>query len=176
MKTEFEVRFLGIVEKEIIKKLESLGATFVGDWFQVRNVYDFTPKIPNQWVRLRTNGETTTLTIKEIKAETVDGTKELEIEVSDFATTDAILNKLGYVARAREENKRKRYILDGVEIDIDTWPLIPTFIEIEAESEEQIKDICKKLGLDYSKACTLNVMAIHSEIYGVDLFTKKSVF
>ncbi len=60
------------------------------------------------------------LTIKEIKNDKIDGTEELEIEVSDFSKTNSILNELGYTHRAYQENKRTRYIYERIEISIDT--------------------------------------------------------
>ena len=150
---------------EVLKKEN---ATFVGDWLQLRYCYDFCPKKENSWIRLRTNGEKTTLTIKEINSSKIDGTKESEIVVSDFAITNEILNKLGYVARSKQENRRIQYILDGVEIDIDFWPMIPTYVEFEAESEDAIKNVCEKLGLDFSKHTTLDVSAVY-EYYGFDI-------
>ena len=66
MKTEFEVRFLEINVKGIEDKLNALGAKEIGNWKQKRNTYDLIPKKENSWLRLRNNGEKTTLTIKEI--------------------------------------------------------------------------------------------------------------
>lgn len=62
------------------------------------------------------------------------GTQEHEVVVSDFEKMNDILEKLGYKHRNYQENKRIRYILDEVEIDIDTWPLIPTYAEIEGKN------------------------------------------
>ena len=66
MKTEIEARLLDINEEEFINNLKKHDATFVGDWLMSRNVYDFNPIDDGKWIRLRTNGEETTLTIKEI--------------------------------------------------------------------------------------------------------------
>lgn len=162
MKSEIEARLLEVNVPEFIDKLKSQGATLVGDWLQIRNCYDFSPVRKNNWIRLRTNGEETTLTIKEICDGSISGTKESEIVVSDFDTTNEILNKLGYQARSTQENRRIRYMLDGVEIDIDFWPRIPTYVEFEGESEQQIKDVCKKLDVDFSKLTTADVATIYS--------------
>ena len=170
MKTEIECRYLECDVEKITNSLEKAGANRIGDWLQLRYCYDFTPKKENSWIRLRTNGETTTLTIKEIVDATVTGTKESEIEVSSFETTNEILNKLGYVARSKQENRRIRYMLDGVEIDIDFWPHIPTYVEMEADSVESIKNVCNKLGIDYSELVTLDVQSIYTH-YGVDIDT-----
>ena len=168
MKTEIEARLLDVDVKEFVKKLRENKAVFIGDWIQSRYCYDFNPVKPNSWIRLRTNGKQTTLTIKEINNSKIDGTKELEVEVSDFYETDAILNKLGYKARSKQENRRVRFVLDNVEIDIDFWPLIPPYVEFEAESEEQIKSVCDKLGVDFSNLITFGVEDVYRK-YGIEL-------
>lgn len=168
MKYEIEARLLEVDVNDFVNKLEQNNAQFVGDWLQIRNCYDFTPVKENSWIRLRTNGIETTLTIKEIENSGISGTKESEIVVSDFDETDLILNKLGYFARSKQENRRIRYMLENVEIDIDFWPMIPTYVEFEAESEADIKNVCKKLGVDFSKLVTLDVSSIYAH-YGIDI-------
>ena len=168
MKTEIECRLLECNVEEIINSLKKHNAKFVGDWLQMRYCYDFYPVKENSWIRLRTNGKTTELTIKEISSNKIDGTKEAEIVVSDFKTTDEILNKLGYVARSKQENRRIRYILDNVEIDIDFWPLIPTYVEFEAESEQDILNVCNKLKINTNKLTSLDVASIYKH-YGYNL-------
>ena len=169
MHIEIEERVLDIDFEKIIKKLEELNATKVGEWYQKRYVYDFNPKRENEWIRLRTNGKKTTLTYKNIEKDSIDGTKELEIEVSDFEETNQLLNVLGYIAKGYQENKRIRYSLNGVEIDIDSWPLIPTYMEIEGASVEEVKKIEKLLEVDKSKITALNCQDIYKEIYGIDI-------
>ena len=138
------------------------------DWLQIRNCYDFTPKKENSWIRLRTTGKETTLTIKEIQDKTIEGTKELEIVVSDFATTDELLNKLGYFARSVQENRRIRYMLNGVELDIDSWPYIPTYLEIEGTSEEAVYKTLELLGIEKEATTTRDVEGIYLD-YGHNL-------
>ena len=169
MKSEIEERVLEIDKDEIIKKLESLNAKKVGEWNQKRNVYDFKPKREDEWIRLRTNGEEVTLTYKNVETNNIDGTKELEIVVSDFDDTDKMLNILGYEVRACQENKRIRYMLDDVEIDIDSWPLIPTYLEIEGKSIDDVKRIEELLEIDKEKITTLNCQSIYEEIYNIDV-------
>ena len=167
MKTEYEVRVLEIDHDEMVKKLESLGAELQFDTLQQRYVYDFNPVIDSKWIRLRTNGIKTTLTIKDLNAKTIDGTKELEIEVDDFDKTNQILEELGYKNRGFQQNKRTQYILDGVEIDLDRWPLIPEYLEIEGENEQAIYDCLDKLEISKDKIVTLDVSSIYTH-YGYD--------
>ena len=168
MKTEFEVRVLEINHDELVEKLESLNATKVFEALQERKVYDFNPVDPKRWIRLRTNGLKTTLTIKDITEKTIDGTKELEIEVSDFNETDKILNQFGYHSRSFQQNYRIQYNLDGVEIDLDSWPMIPEYMEIEGKNEEEVYKTLEKLGINKEDITTLDVDSIYKEIYGID--------
>ena len=168
MRTEIEARLLECDTEKILEKLKQNNATFVGDWLQLRYCYDFNPVKKNSWIRLRTNGIETTLTIKEIQSNKIDGTKESEIAVSDFFMTDEILNKLGYKARSKQENRRIRFVLDNVEIDIDFWPMIPAYVEFEANSENEIKAVCQKLDIDFESLTTLDVQSIYAN-YGLNI-------
>ena len=161
LKSEFEVRLLDVDEKSFIQKIESLGAEFVNKYDQIRYVYDFNPKIENKWIRLRTDGFKTTLTIKEYRDASIGGTKEIEIEVSDMKKTDEILNELGYKKRSVQENKRVRYNLDDIEIDIDTWPHLNTYVEFEGESKEDVLAILQKLEIPLEKTTTMDAQDIY---------------
>ena len=75
MNTEYELRVLEINHDEMVKKLESLGAELQLEALQQRYVYDLKPKQDNKWIRLRTDGKKSTLTIKDLQSKTIDGTK-----------------------------------------------------------------------------------------------------
>ena len=170
MHTEYEVRILEIDVEKVIQKLESLSATFEWDLLQRRYVYDFIPKVDGKWIRLRTNGKKTTLTIKNLVSSEIDGTQELEIEVDNFDRANLILKELGYEAKAYQENRRIQYILNGVEIDIDSWPRIPSYLEIEGASEEAVYHVVDVLGYSKEDCTTRDVKGIYLD-YGFDLET-----
>ena len=169
MKTEYEIRILEIDKDKIIKRLEELGATKKGEYNQKRYVYDLKPAEENKWIRLRTDGNSTTLTYKNIESDTIDGTKEVEIEVDSFKEANEFLNKIGFNAKGYQENNRIKYILDGVEIDIDSWPMIPTYLEIEGKSKEPVNKMLEKLDIDKAKITALNCMDIYNKFYGIDI-------
>ena len=175
MNTEIEERVLEINKEEMIQKLESLGAKKVGEWFQKRYVYDFNPVRENEWLRLRSNGIETTLTYKNVESNEINGTKELEIVVSDFEETNQMLNILGYTPKAYQENIRIRYYYEHVEIDIDSWPLIPTYLEMEGSSVEDIKKVEKELGIDETKITNLNCQDIYLQKYNIDIKSIKEL-
>lgn len=161
MKSEYEVRLLKIDKEKFIEKIESMGATYVNQYNQKRYIYDFHPKIDNKWIRLRTDGYKTTLAIKEYQSAEVGGTKELEIEVSNIESTNEILNELGYFKRSVQENKRIRYMLNEVEIDIDTWPHLNTYVEFEGKSKEAVFDLLKLLGINENDVTTMDAQDIY---------------
>lgn len=169
MNIEYEARILDIDKDKLIKRLKNLNARFVGEFNQKRYVYNIIPKADGKWLRLRTNGKKTTLTYKSVEKNSIDGTKELEIEVDNFENTNSLLELAGIKNKGYQENNRVQYVLDDVEIDIDTWPMIPTYVEIEGKSEESVLNIIKKLGINDKKITTLDVQSLYKEIYNIDI-------
>ena len=176
MKIENEITVLNIDKEKFIEKILEMGGKEVSpELKQIRCVYDFNPVNKNKWIRLRTNGSKTTLTIKEINNNSKMGAKELEIQVSDFEETNRILNELGYKYRNRQENFRHIFLLDGAEISIDTWPKIKPYAEIEADTKQDIEKVLKKLEINPSQITELDVCSIYSDIYNIDLLAIKDL-
>lgn len=148
MKTEYEFRIIDVSPYEACKKLKSLGATYVGRWKQKRLIYDSIPKKDHEIIRLRTNGEKTTLAYKIFESMDISGTKEIEVNVSSFEKTNEILEHMGHKARSSQENNRIRFIYNEAEIDVDTWPLIGTYVEVEGKDEKHVLEVIESLGFD----------------------------
>ena len=75
---------------------------------------------------------------------------------------------MGIKSRGYQENKRTKYVLNGVEIDIDSWPMIPTYVEIEGKNEEEVMNTLEILELPKDKVTTLDVDSVYKK-YGIDL-------
>ncbi len=168
MKDEIEVTFLEIDIDDIRKKLKEIGAQHEGEHHSRRKLFDY-PGLPlekqDSWLRLRDNGGKVTLTFKKV----VDGVmKEAEIIVSDFDTTADILTLVGLSVKRYEENKREEWVLGEYIFDIDTWPLLPTYVEIEGPSLEGIQNIVEKLGFDWVKRVEASPLKVYAH-YGYDL-------
>ena len=173
MQTEFELRILDVDIDAIKKKLDAIGAKKIAEREMRRYVYDFNDD-PDAWIRLRDTGEKVELTIKEIQSETVDGTKELEVEVSDFDTTAKILEKLGFKRKAVQENKRISYKKGAFDFEIDIWPRIPPYLEIEAPNKEAVEAAVKELRYTLDDTTAMSNQAIYAH-YGIDLKTIKEL-
>ncbi|MCP6726643.1 MAG: class IV adenylate cyclase [Patescibacteria group bacterium] len=154
---EIELTYINIDKKELEQKLIALGAQKVGDYHYRRIVFDypdFQLDKQSSWVRLRDEGNKVTLAFKQRLGESVrdkltgdDGMYECETVVEDFDKTREILLKIGLIEKMYQENKRTRYVLDGVECDIDTWPLLDPYLEIEGQTWDEVHAIARKLGL-----------------------------
>ena len=153
--------------------------------FSDKNIVDIIKEYginPNKWVRLRSTNGKTTITIKhilnpKIQKENEDGIQkvmETEMEVLSIEEGNSILEQLGFSYRNYQEKQRATYSIDGVEVDIDTWPLIPTYAEIENDSEELIRAIINKLGLQNHEIKSCNAAKV-CEKYGIDLYKYRTL-
>jgi len=155
---EHEVKFLQINPEEIQEKLKAIGANKVGDFFYRRRVFDYPDWRLDKaasWLRLRDEGDKVMLSFKQrLGADAHDGTtqdegmKEIEVEVSDFNKTADLIFHLGFIEKHYAENKRTRWKKGNVEFDIDTWPELEPYLEIEAPSYEEIDQAIVELGLN----------------------------
>ena len=66
-------------------------------------------------------------------------------------------------------------MLNGVEIDFDSWPLIPPYMEIEGKDEESINNILDKLNVNKDKITALNCNDIYKQIYNIDMSKIKNL-
>lgn len=170
MDSEHELRVLEIDPKVIGKKVLSSGGKNVQPrTLQKRYTYNVVPINRNKWVRLRTNGSKTTLAIKHVTGQGVSDTKEIEVEVSDFETASQLMEEMGIKANSYQENFRTLYELDGAEIMVDEWPLIPPYVEVEAKSPDLVVEVLKKLGFDPKQATGLDVSSVYEQVYKIDV-------
>jgi adenylate cyclase class 2 len=91
------------------------------------------------------------VTYKENVAQTVDSAQEIELEVSDLDKCSKFFEKVGLKAMRRLEKYRYTLKLGSVTIDIDSWPKIPPYVEIEGPSIESLKNFCNLIGFDWEK-------------------------
>lgn len=172
MQAEIEAKFLDIDPDKIRAVLKECGADFMHpERLMKRRNFDYPDgrlqKIGG-WVRVRDEGDKVTLAYKRvIDFKAVDGTKEISIVVDDFDKTRNLLLAIGFDCTSYQETKREKWVLDGVEVTIDTWPWIPTFVELEGESEELIKNAAAKLGLNWAKALHGSVEIAYKSYYDV---------
>jgi adenylate cyclase class 2 len=154
MKSEIEVKFLNVGFDQVRAKLRELGAECEQPMWLMKRVTIETPELleKKSYVRVRDEGDKVTLTYKQFDSLSVDGAKEIEITVSDFKGAVALLAAAGLPHISFQESKRETWKIGSVEVVLDEWPWLNPYIEIEGDSEAELKDMAKQLGFNWDDA------------------------
>ena len=171
MKTEIEAKFPGIDPVSLRVKLEEISAErLYPEVLMRRKTFDLPDRRLYKvggWIRVRDEGDKITLSYKQLNDRTLHGTKEITVLVNDFEETCSLLREIGMEEKSYQETKREAWKHNDVEITIDTWPWVPTFVEIEGPTEELVRTTAKSLGLDWSAAMHGSVETIYQMHYNV---------
>ena len=169
MQTEVEAKFPDVNQDSLRKKLKLLGAVLeYPEILMRRKVFDYEDRRLEKiggWVRVRDESNKITLSYKQLNDRTLHGTKEVEVTVDNFDKTCELLLAIGLKLRSYQETKREKWKLNGVEITIDTWPWVPTFVEVEAADEESVKKVVEILGFNWDQAMHGSVESIYQMHY-----------
>lgn len=171
MQTEIEATFTDIQRDEIRAMLKNLGATLVrSDRLMKRKVFDF----PNQgldhngaWVRVRDEGDKITMSYKRLVDRTLTGVQEVNLVLDNYEQGCEFVKALGLVEKSYQETRRESWELNGVQIEIDEWPWIPPFVEIEGPSEAAVQAVAEKLQFDWSAALHGSVENVYLQHFDV---------
>ena len=116
-----------------------------------------------KWIRLRQDGEKVEITIKYIYSNKanyqIDDVKEI---------ANKLIEEMGYYRKKLAEKKRDSYSYQGMDIEIDEWPLLEPYIEIEGPSAEEIYELAKLLGYSKEQTRVMNTEDVYLE-KGIDL-------
>lgn len=123
---EYEAKALDVDPAMIARRIIGAGGVRRAETRLMRRyVYDTVPAVQGRWVRLRDTGGGTTLCVKQIATDAVDGTHETEVAVDSFEEAGELLGLIGLTPRGYQENRRTSYTLGEVRLEIDEWPGIP---------------------------------------------------
>lgn len=173
---EIEVKFL-VQDLAVVRdRLLKLGARQHKPRIHERNL-----RFDNPWDGLREQGkllrlrqdDKARLTYKGEPSVSVDSEarvrEELEVEVGDFPTMQALLQRIGFEAKQEYEKYRETFIFGRVEVVLDEMPF-GDFVELEGP-DAAIRTTAESLGLDWSTrilADYLTIMARLQEQFGLD--------
>jgi adenylate cyclase class 2 len=169
MKIEYEATFLDIDRKVFTEKLKQIGAKLGrAEYLQRRVILELPEGMRKNsiWIRVRDEGDKITLTLKSVDGTTIAGQKEICVNVSDFNDTVALFESIGCRKKAYQESKRELWNIGSVEVALDTWPFLDTYVEIEGPDEQSVKDLAQELGLKYEQAIFDTVNAVYKRKYG----------
>jgi len=171
MKKEIELKILNIEPKKIKEKIEKVGGEQILGPTLFHELYFESSAQKQRYssFRLRLEGGVSILNLKmenEV-SEQFEIRDEYEVEVSDFETTKKILELAGFTVFREREKMREAYRIGSVRIEIDTYPNIKPYIELESETEEDIKKLVELLGFNM-KDTTKNTATVILKEAGLD--------
>ncbi len=159
MLREIEIKILEIDFRKLQQKLRKLGAKKVEECHIHERIFDY----PNRSIskrhelfRIRKYGSRTEITYKKNRAKNSKYIEhdEYETTAQDFETTCTILKLAGFEIIRDREKKRTLYKLGKVKFEIDKYPTIPVYLEIEG-TKKTIQEALKKIGYSMKDATNM---------------------
>ena len=155
MYTEIEAKLKVESHKEVIEKLDELGAEFLEEQLQEDSYFDDADRTlteTDRCLRLRRQSagdeEKMFLTYKGAKEKNeFKKRQEIEIEIKGADSVEKLLSALAYEKVLVFEKRRRIYRLGGCVVALDELPLLGSFLEIEGPDDKKIADVQKNLGL-----------------------------
>lgn len=162
------MKIVDVDVKELKRQLSTHEARFVEKVLMKRWVFVITQKKGEEsFIRVRTDGKKSFLAYKFRKGEGLRNTNEIETSIGDFDKTALIISKT-VKERHYQENRREIYSYKGLEIDINYWPKVPPFIEIEGNSVRQIYKSINDLKIKGKLLGNVSMVQLY-RYYGKDL-------
>ena len=156
---EIEIKILEVDKEDLKKKFDALGAKEIQntrltvDWYGPKGL---THDGDDPWfLRVRTYSHTDKHEVTwKGKSEFINNsrkTKEINFTVSSPEEIGNLLEELNLEKYAHQEKDRISYKFGNIQFDLDTYPKMPPYLEIEATSEKEISEIMEKLELNNHK-------------------------
>jgi adenylate cyclase class IV len=165
---EREVKVLDVDVKQTSYLLNSLGAEKTFDGNRMFILFDFPDRRiskKGEEVRLTIEGDKNKLSYEFKVKGTLASTKlfvSREKEALDF------FSKLGLEEIARIKSHRISWELDGIDFDLDVFPKIKPFLEIDlGNSKVKLSSLLKKLNLKNNEVVSISTREIYQK-YGLD--------
>ena len=158
-------KILDIVDMDINRIVDIINSDFFEDSIKKYKIN------PNKWIRLRKSNDSIELTSKHIlekRSTDFQNVIEIEVSVSSFEETNNFLQSIGISRRSYQEKIRSSYTFKDAQIEIDQWPLLEPYMEIECNNDETIKEIINKLNLKDYEIVSLNTEQLYKRI-GIDV-------
>lgn len=167
MQTEIEAKFLCVNPDEIRERLMQAGAACKQPMQMMRRVvFDNELMInDNAFLRIRDEGHRISMTYKRYDEMSLTGAKEIEITVSDYDKALELVQAIGAKPRSIQEARREIWQLDDVEVVIDEWPWITSYVEIEGPTEQSVMDAAARLRFNWDDAAFGDIMTAYRNEY-----------
>lgn len=172
---EHEIKVLDVNIDDLTKKLEEIGAKKVYDdvrtiiALDTENKYFLNEK--DKLIRVTDEGSIkVTMHVNQSNPEIKAGIK---FKTSRLKETMDFFHEMGLNPISKVKAPRISYELGKIDFDIDKFPAIPPFLEIDIENIEEeghtVESLLKILGLENNKVVVMGTECIH-KLYNIDYF------
>jgi adenylate cyclase, class 2 len=179
MAHEIETKVLDIDADKIKEKLVTLGAEKIQDtrlvvtWYWTKG----TKAGKEPWfLRIRSYSDGKNEVTWKAKSE-IMGTarkhKEINFLIDEPEKLGDLFEELDLEKYAHQEKDRTSFTYKDWQFDIDEYPGMPAFMEIEGDSEEHVKEAMIMLGLENSKTWANGERILIDEVYKLDWYNMK---
>ena len=174
---EIETKVLNIDPLEVTNSLESLGAQLVEniklsvDWYGPKGL---THNGDDPWflrVRTYSNGKSE-VTWKGISEHVGASrqTKEINFTISDPESVGELFKALDLEQYAHQEKLRKSWTHKQWRFDLDQYPGMPAFLEIEGSSESHVAEAIELLNLQNNQTHNKGERTLVQDVYSLNWF------
>lgn len=169
---EIEVKFFPIDIKQVQTKLKESGATIKNPMrLMRRKVYggEANPAMDCTYGRVRDEGNVITMSAKySAQNNSITSQREAQIVINDFESGTQVLESFGLVPTDYQENRRETWQLaDGTLVELEEWPDLPAYLEIEGSSVAALQTVASQLGLDWEKHLTVPTNDLYASHHGL---------
>ena len=179
MAYEIETKVLDINADKIKQILNSLGAKKIQEtrltvhWYRIKGIKEG----EDPWfLRIRSDSSGKHEVTWKAKSDILGVArkhKEINFHISEPEKLADLFVELALEKYAHQEKDRTSFTHKNWQFDIDQYPGMPAFLEIEGESEESIKEAMKLLGLENNKTWAKGERILIQDTYGLDWYDMK---
>ncbi|MDR0449595.1 MAG: hypothetical protein LBG89_04035 [Rickettsiales bacterium] len=169
---ESEIKVLDVDVKKLSARLSAIGAKKVYDDVRVITTWDAPGGLyakQDKLIRItEEDGAKLTMHINNSNPKTK---QEIKFKTARSAEPTAFMKGMGLARITKVRARRVSFELGKIDFDIDKFPKIPAFLEIDVAGlpGSKIKSLLADLGLSKNKVVANGTEAIH-KLYGVDYF------
>ena len=172
MQHEFEAKCLIASVADARERLERMGATCVRPERTFhRMIFDFpgrTLAARGGYVRVRDEGGRMTMSYKQMPTDAaIEDCFETELIIHSFADGVAFCEDIGMIRKSEQETKRESWEGMGTKCEIDQWPGIPPYLEVEGPDEATVRKAVTALGYAWEEVRFGGVGVLYKLFLGI---------
>ena len=176
MSHELEVSVLDIDAQDIVRRLRKIRAKqtqktrLVVDWFRLKG----TREGQDAWylrIRSYSSGRhEVTWKAKSDAAGIARKHKEINFDIEDSTALVDLFIELGLEKYAHQEKDRLSFSLHNWRFDIDQYPNMPAYLEIEGRNEPHVKKAIELLGVEGNKTWNKGERILIQKVYRLNWY------